>query len=151
MAQSFDQIDLPHRVKLGERIREILRWTLALAFVGVGVVHLLSPDGFMPIMPGWVPYPQKVILATGVCEIAGAMALATRRFRYSAGVMLAAYSVCVYPANIHHALQQVPVGEVQLSWWYHGPRLAFQPVIIWWALFAGNVIDWPIRRRPNGG
>lgn len=26
-------------------------------------------------MPGWVPYPMLVILATGVCELAGALGL----------------------------------------------------------------------------
>ena len=31
--------------------------------------------------------------------------------------------------------------------WYHVPRLAFQPEIVWWALFAGQVIDWPFRKR----
>jgi hypothetical protein len=28
------------------------------------------------------------------------------------------------------------------GWWYHEPRLTFQPVLIWWKLCAG-VIDWP--------
>ena len=31
------------------------------------------------------------------------------------------------------------------SWWYHAPRLALQPVLVWWALFAGGVADWPLR------
>ncbi len=24
------------------------------------------------------------------------------------------------------------------SWLYHGPRLAFQPVLVWWALYASR-------------
>jgi hypothetical protein len=35
-------------------------------------------------------------------------------------------------------------GRNTLGWGYHGPRLLFQPVIIWWTLFAGGVIDWPM-------
>jgi hypothetical protein len=34
-----------------------------------------------------------------------------------------------------------------LGWAYHGPRLLFQPVLIWAALFAGKVLDWPFAQR----
>ena len=101
----------------------------------------------MPIMPGWVPWPRQVILFTGACEIAGSIALATRRLRFLAGIMLAAYAVCVYPANIKHAVDHVTTGGTTLGLWYHIPRLLFQPLIVWWALFAGRVVDWPFDRK----
>jgi hypothetical protein len=31
-------------------------------------------------------------------------------------------------------------------WLYHGPRLLLQPVLVWWALYAGAVTDWPFGR-----
>jgi uncharacterized membrane protein len=130
-----------------ERFRTILRWLLAAAYLTAGVVHLRSPETFIPIVPDWVPFPAQTVLFTGACEIAGAIALLTRRLRYVAGVMLALYAVCVFPANIKHALDGVAIGGSRLGWWYHAPRLAFQPVIVWWALFAGQVIDWPFRFR----
>lgn len=127
--------------------RWVLRGLLALIYAYVGYRHLVAPEFFLPIVPEWVPAPRLVVLATGVCEILGAVALMTGRLRYSAGVMLALYAVCVYPANIKHALDSVAIGGRQLGWGYHGPRLAFQPVFIWWALFAGGVIDWPLAKR----
>lgn len=126
-----------------DRARIILRWLLAAAYLFVGYVHLRSPGGFIPIVPDWVPYPRETVLLTGVCEIAGAIGLMTRRFRYAAGIGLAAYAVCVYPANIKHAIEGVTVSGVKLGWAYHVPRLAFQPVIVWWALFAGGITRWP--------
>ncbi len=48
--------------------------------------------------PGWVPLPRETVLLTGVCEIAGAVALLTTRLRYAARVMLALYAVCVFPS-----------------------------------------------------
>jgi uncharacterized membrane protein len=137
----------PDQVARRERTRTALRYTLALLFAAVGIVHLRWTEGFLPIVPGWVPYPRDTILFTGLCELAGAVGLITRRFRYLAGVMLALYAVCVFPANIKHALGHVVVDGVRLSWWYHAPRLAFQPVIVWWALFAGGVVDWPFGKR----
>jgi uncharacterized membrane protein len=68
-----------------------------------------------------------------------------RPTRWWAGLMLALYALCVWPANIYQAFWQVPVPPLPDSWWYHGPRLAFQPVLIWWALFAGGVVNWPSR------
>jgi uncharacterized membrane protein len=124
-----------------------MRYVLAAAYAAAGYVHLNAPGGFLAIMPSWVPYPEQVIFVTGVCEILGAIALLTKRLRYLAGIMLAAYAVCVFPANIKHALEGVTIGHTKLGWWYHGPRLLFQPVIVWWALFAGGITDWPFRTR----
>jgi len=98
-------------------------------------------------VPDWVPAPRVTVLATGLCEVAGAGGLLTQRFRWVAGVMLALYAVCVFPANVKHAFGHVPIGATQLGWWYHGPRLALQPMIVWWALFGAGVVDWPFRRR----
>jgi uncharacterized membrane protein len=130
-------------------MREGLRWLLVLAYLVTGAIHFRWPGIFLPIMPDWVPWPHGVILATGACEIAGAIALATRRLRWVAGVMLALYAVCVYPANIKHAFEPVALSAVRLGWWYHAPRLALQPVIVWWALYAGQVVDWPSHRQPK--
>jgi len=29
--------------------------------------------------------------------------------------------------------------------------LAFQPVIVWWALYSAGVIDWPWRHKDHHG
>ena len=130
-----------------ERARTVLRWVIAAAYLFVGIVHVRSPNGFMPIVPDWVPYPLETILLTGVCEIAGAIGLMIPRFRRAAAWGLAAYAVCVFPANIKHAVEGVVIGGTQLGWGYHAPRLAFQPVLVWWALFAGGIVTWPFGRR----
>ncbi|RJG56006.1 hypothetical protein D0Z70_07115 [Sphingobium terrigena] len=120
---------------------------LALAYLVAGVAHLRSPGGFIAITPGWVSYPATVIFLTGLAEIAGAVGLMVPRLRKAAGIGLALYALCVWPANINHAFHDIAIGGVHLGWAYHGPRLALQPVIIWWALWAAHVIDWPFARR----
>ena len=132
------------------RARGISRGVLAAIYLTAGIFHLCTPETFLLITPDWVPFPRQVILGTGFCEIAGAIALLTRRLRRAAGIALALYAVCVFPANIKHFVDGTPAGGVQLGWWYHLPRLAFQPVLVWWALFAGEVMNWPFgkaRRR----
>jgi uncharacterized membrane protein len=129
-----------------ERARRAMRWVMAAFYCVAGVVHLRAPEVFLPIVPSWVPAPRDVVLLTGVCEIVGAIALLTRRLRWLAGVMLALYAVCVYPANVKQAIDSVQIPGMPTTWWYHGPRLALQPVIVWWALFCVRVVDWPFRR-----
>lgn len=129
------------------RWRAAFRLLLALIYFIAGVIHIKSPGGFVAITPAWVPWPEQVVLLTGICEIAGAIGLLTRRFRVAAGIGLALYALCVWPANFNHAINDIAIGGTRLGWWYHGPRLALQPVIIWWALWASGAIDWPSRRR----
>ncbi|MET0137883.1 MAG: DoxX family protein [Sphingobium sp.] len=136
--------------------RTIVRWLLALAYGFAGYKHLTAPDGFIAITPAWVPDAALVVRLTGWCEVAGAIGLVTPRRllrwpRPAAGIGLALYALCVWPANINHALNDIAIGGVHLGWWYHGPRLVLQPVIIWVALWASGVVDWPFRRRSGAG
>ncbi|MDP1544368.1 MAG: DoxX family protein [Polycyclovorans sp.] len=130
-------------------IRSALRWVLALAYGYAGYLHLVRPAPFLAITPPWVPQPELVIAATGIAEILGAVGLMIPRVRKAAGWGLALYALCVWPANIHHALANVAIGGETLSWWYHGPRLALQPVIIWWALWASEAVEWPFGTKNN--
>ena len=132
-----------------ERARTVLRWAMAMVYLVAGGFHLHDTDAFVLIVPNWVPQPRLVVMLTGYCELLGAVALLSRRLRKQAGIMLALYAICVFPANIKHAFDHVAIGGSRLGWGYHAPRLAFQPVLVWWALFCSGVIDWPYRRRTH--
>ncbi|WP_375393815.1 DoxX family protein [uncultured Sphingomonas sp.] len=127
-----------------ERRRTIARWLLASFYAVAGVGHLLATDAMVRIVPDWVPFPQAVVIATGVCELAGVVALLTPRWRRTAGWAFAAYAVCVYPANVKHAIHDLGTGT-GLPIWYHAPRLLLQPLIVWWALWASGAVT--LRRR----
>lgn len=113
----------------------------------IGILHLTATPKFLPIVPDWVPAPYAVVVVTGLCEIAGVIGLLWRPARRWAGLLLALYAVCVVPANIKHAVEGIHIEGLPDSWWYHGPRLAFQPVFVWWALYATHWIDWPFGRK----
>jgi uncharacterized membrane protein len=127
--------------------RVAMRCAMAVFYFAAGVVHIAAPERFLPIVPDFVPMPHTVVLVTGLCEIAGSVALLTKRLRRLAGVILAIYAVCVFPANIKHALEGIHVPPLPDGWWYHGPRLIMQPVLVWWALFCTEVINWPWRKH----
>ena len=98
---------------------------LAAVFATSGVVHLVRPETYEPIMPKVVPAKREVILASGVLEIvcaAGLLYPATRRIAgwASLGVLLG-----VYPANFKMAgdamqtdnqpLKAVAIGRLPLQ------------------------------------
>jgi uncharacterized membrane protein len=120
--------------------RAVMRVMMATFYLAAGILHLTAPDGFLLIVPDWVPFKRETVLATGVCELAGGIALMMPRWRGFAGIMLALYAICVFPANLKHAFEHIDVPPLPNSWWYHGPRLALQPMLVWWALFCSGVI-----------
>ena len=127
-------------------IRTGLRLLLAVFYLGAGILHLISPRGFLAITPDSVPYPAFMVAFTGVAEIAGAVGLMIPQTRKWAGIGLALYALCVWPANFNHAINGISLSGEPLGWWYHGPRLLFQPVLIWLALWVGHATDWPFRK-----
>jgi len=126
--------------------RAVMRWVLAAFYAVAGIAHLVAPDKLLAITPSWVPFAPQVIFVTGLCELAGAVALVTRPLRRWAGFALAAYAICVWPANFKHAIDGIDLPYIASSWLSHAPRLALQPVLVWWALFSADIIHWPWRR-----
>jgi uncharacterized membrane protein len=124
-----------------------MRIVMAAFMLGGFVLHFRATDQLVAITPEWVPFAREVVLATGALELIFAFALLVPRLRKITGVAIALYVIAVWPANFKHAFEHIVTPPIPDSWWYHAPRLAFQPVIAWWALFAARVIDWPFRAR----
>lgn len=132
-------------------IRAILRAVLAAFYAFAGYVHIVRPEFFLKIMPAAVPFPEQVVFWTGVAEILGAIALLqplNLRLRQAGGVGLALYALCVWPANINHFALDMARADNGWGLAYHVPRMIAQPLIIWWALWVGEV---PLWRRGNRG
>ena len=103
-------------IKTESRARMIARFVLALIYAVAGIGHIVSPAGFLSITPEWVPYPEMVILLTGIAEICVAVALLFRPpLRMWGGIGLALYALCVWPANIKHAVNDIAIGGAHLS------------------------------------
>jgi uncharacterized membrane protein len=124
--------------------RRVGRWLLALFYAAAGVAHVLFTDAMARIVPAWVPWDaREVVLTTGAVELVCAAALLTRKWRLTAGWALALYALCVWPANVKHAmidLAWLGGSGTGLSTWYHVPRLLAQPLLILWALWAVGAV-----------
>lgn len=127
-------------------IKTIFRILLAIFYGFAGYIHLTNPAPFLSIMPGAVPFPEQIVLWTGVAEILGAIAIAQPfhlRLRQAGGIGLALYALCVWPANINHFILDMAREDGGLGLVYHVPRMIAQPVIIWLALWVSDVpLPW---------
>ena len=146
---------MPAAERTGQRsdhgtARAVARWLLAALYLTAGIFHVTRPQPFLAITPQWVAWPDTVVMLTGLAELAAVPALLqpwSKPLRQAAGIALAVYAVCVYPANVNHMLIDLAKPDQGLGLAYHIPRLLAQPLVVWAALWAGEVIDWPWRRR----
>jgi uncharacterized membrane protein len=123
---------------------------LAALYMTAGILHLLKPGPFISITPEIVPDAPLVIWLTGIAEIAGSAALVqpwSAELRRAAGWSLAAYALCVWPANINHMLIDLSQPGQGLGLGYHVPRMFAQPLLIWAAPWAAGAFDWPWRTK----
>jgi uncharacterized membrane protein len=112
-------------------------WIVAVLFVGSGVLHLVRPGVYEPIVPPFLPEPHALVLVSGVAELLCAAGLVVRRTRRWAGWASVLLLVAVFPANVTMAV------DAWLDWrdrdagtaYLVGTivRLPLQLPLVWWA------------------
>ncbi|MET0724812.1 MAG: DoxX family protein [Leifsonia sp.] len=121
-------------VDLWPTVQLVLRILLALVFIGMGVSHFLPASA--STMAAMIPprmrtdgllRPPNLVRFTGVCEIAGGVGLLLPATQVAAGVLLAVFLVCVFPANAYAAAHPERFGVVAVPL---VPRLVAQLVLI---------------------
>jgi uncharacterized membrane protein len=110
---------------------------LAAVLATSGVVHLLRPETYEPIMPRVVPAHRAVIHASGVLELGCAAGLLHPRSRSLAGWASLALLVGVYPANLKMATDAARSDSTPLKAVAFG-RLPLQLPMLWSAYRAAR-------------
>ena len=116
------------RLKLG------LLGLQGVRYVAAGVLHFVNPEAYLPLMPDVLPAHMALIYISGVAEILGGVGLLVPRTRRAAAWGLVALLLAVWPANIHVALENVPLfGAEQGAGAWNWVRVAFQLPLLAWA------------------
>lgn len=119
-------------------LRAFARVVSAFALAAVGLLHFTTPRPFVEHVPPPLPSPLAIVYATGVAEIALAIALiaAPPRLRWLAGRVTAGYLIAVFPGNVYVAAAGLPVYPEPWQAW---ARLPLQPLFI-------ALVLWSTRR-----
>ena len=116
------------------RLRRALLWVMGVFYIVAGANHFLNPGFYMPMMPPYLPLHRELVLLSGVAELVLGIAVLVPATRRAAAWGIILLLVAVFPANIHIALNDVPLGGAAhgagaLNW----VRLPLQAVLIAWA------------------
>lgn len=107
-------------------------WGVGLLFLFTASGHFIQTDAMVQMLPAWVPVREPLVYATGVLELAIAVALFRTRWRLRAAWAAVLVLIAFFPANIHAAIQHVPFGGHAWGPIYLGVRGPLQLFIIGW-------------------
>jgi uncharacterized membrane protein len=114
--------------------KHILLLVMALFYVTAGVNHFANPDVYVPMMPPYLPWHHWLVLVSGAAEIGLGLAVLVPSLRRAAAWGLIALLIAIFPANLHIALNDVPLfGNAEGFGVWNWVRLPFQAVLIAWA------------------
>jgi uncharacterized membrane protein len=106
------------------------RAALGAFFLAAGALHFIKPRAYEAIVPDALPARRGLVYASGVAEIAGGMAVLSRRTARPGGWWLVATLVAVFPANVNMAVdaQRFRAVPEPLLW----ARLPLQALLVAW-------------------
>ncbi len=82
-----------------------MRIAAAAFWVSAGAMHFVIPRQYRAIVPPYLArWKKELVVASGIAEIAGGVAIWPKQTRRGARWWLLATLVAVYPANIHMAI-----------------------------------------------
>lgn len=119
-----------------ERTKTVLRMILAAAMITMGVLHFAASDAFVEVMPPYLPAPLLLVWVSGFFEILGGAGVLVPRTRALAGLGLVLLYLAVFPANVHMAIEEVPLNGSVPERWVMWARLPFQALFIVWAWWS---------------
>jgi len=135
--------------------RMALRHGMAAGFVLGGVDHFLNTEArYIPMLPDvFHPYGVQLVYASGIGELLGAIGLFVPTSIYRrlglpwlprvVGICVALMLTCLMAANVHVALKATHEQAFAFTAWLYWLRLLFQIALIFWALYASEIIIKP--------
>ena len=107
------------------------KFILAFLLIFAGIMHFVKPYFFSKIMPGYIPFPLKMVYLSGIAEIICGVLLLFPQTQVFGAWLSIALLVAVFPANIQMAKSFYLMHHKYF--WLTVLRLPLQFILIWWA------------------
>ena len=122
-----------------EPIRRVLRVLVGIGFIGIGLIHFVTPEPFLKIMPSVLPWHLSLVYLSGAFEILGGVGLLIPKTRRVATWGLLLLLLAVFPANINMAVNEIYLEGMPREPWLLWVRLPFQLVFAAMVYWVGLV------------
>jgi uncharacterized membrane protein len=109
----------------------IFVYIMGLLYIIAGIFHFIKPQGYLRIVPPWLPAHLQLVYISGVCEIILGLLLFPVSTRSFAAWGIIALLIAVFPANIQMTITYFHYNNPMK--WLTVARLPLQAVLIWWA------------------
>lgn len=126
-------------------MKTIARCVVGSFFVYVGVLHFVTPDVFVAIVPPYLPAALALVYISGVFELLGGVGLLVPKTRRAAAWGLLALLVAVYPANIHMLVNEIYLKGMAHEKWILWARMPFQFLFALGVSWTGDI--WPCKKK----
>ena len=117
-----------------ERLRTASPYLLAALLGGSGLLHLVAPGVFEPLIPPFLGSPRAWVYGSGIAELVCAAALVRPWTRSTGALASGVLLVAVFPGNVWLAVEP---GEIPLQ----------VPLVLWALSLAGKFRSTGGRRR----
>ncbi len=114
-------------------LKKISLIILIVFYIAAGINHFVHPDGYVKIIPDYLPAPQLLNYLAGVCEIIFGALLIFPQTRNLGIALLILMLAAFMPVHIT-MLQQAPMrlGALQVTPTIAWIRILLQPVLMLW-------------------
>ena len=119
-------------------LKVLARYLLSAALIFAGIAHFtFARQAFQAQVPAWLPLDADfVVLASGAVELVlGICLVSANKIRPYAGLATALFFVAIFPGNVSQYLTQTDAFGLN-SDAARAIRLAFQPLLVIWSLWA---------------
>ena len=114
--------NMPYKISL---------FLMAMLYVVAGINHFVHPEGYLEIMPPYLPYHKALVVMSGIIETILGILLLPHFSRRSAAWGIIALLIAVFPANLQMAANWHHTNHPHL--WIAYARLPLQLLLIGWA------------------
>jgi uncharacterized protein len=106
---------------------------LSLILIVAGLIHLITPEVFLPVMPEFIPFHLEIIYLTGILELVLGVGLVNKKTQDLAAKSTALYFLLLLPLHIYVSIRPIEIFGISSPLLLWG-RTLFQFVFIFWAL-----------------
>ena len=115
-------------------VKRVLLVLMGVFYILAGANHFRDSGFYVPMMPGYLPLHLPLIFLSGLAEMVLGAAVLLPPLRRPAAWGIILLLIAIFPANIHIAVHNVPLGGAQQgAGIWNWVRLPLQGVLILWA------------------